>query len=47
MGLLKKPSEAELRADAALVQRLETITSRGYVEKAIHERRRPLPEDRD
>ena len=43
MGLLKKPSEEDLRADAALVQRLEAITGRGYMEKALHERRPAVP----
>ena len=47
MGLVRKPSEAELIANAALVQRLEAVTARGLVEKAIHERRRPIPSDRD
>ena len=46
MRLLKRDSEAALLSDSALAQRLETIVGRTLVEKAIHERRQPIPSGR-
>ncbi|MCH8616681.1 hypothetical protein LZ016_11295 [Sphingomonas sp. SM33] len=47
MRLSKRDTEEALLSDSALAQRLETIVGRTLVEKAIHERRQPIPSGRD
>ena len=43
MKLLKRDRGDTIANDAALERRLEAVVSRSNVERAIHERREPIP----